>query len=93
MQHGFHGGKHKRSIGILSPKGWETRQGIRQQVVLAGNIVKEGMKILKEQAPTENALAVKCSISQVLVIGQPNNFVRNSLRVSTMEKSSFPMVV
>ena len=37
--------------------------------------MKEGMKILKEQVPTENALAVKCRISQILVIGPHVKFM------------------
>ena len=39
-----------------------------------GNIVKGGMKILKEEVPTENTLAVKSSIGQILVIGPHMKF-------------------
>ena len=39
-----------------------------RQVVIAGNVVKGGMKILKEEVPTEDTLAVKSGIGQILVI-------------------------
>ena len=73
-----------------------TRQGVRERVVLAGNIMKEGMKILKEQEPMENALAVKRRISQILVIGPHVKFTTTKQhRVKLFEgfKSSFSMVV
>ena len=55
---------------ILPPKGWETRQGIRERVVIARNVMKGRMKVFKEEVPTENALAVKRSVSQILMIGR-----------------------
>ena len=52
----------------MPPKGREMRQGVFDRVVIAQNIMKAGMEIFKEEAPTENALAVKRSVSQILMI-------------------------
>ena len=45
------------------------RQGIRERVVIARDVMKGRMKVFKEEAPTENVLAVKRSVSQILMIG------------------------
>ena len=42
--------------------------------MLARNIIKSGMEILEEEAPTEDVLTVQCSVSQILVISPDVKF-------------------
>jgi hypothetical protein len=61
-------------------------------------MLNSGSKVLNVESPTEDALRIEVVVDKIVVIRvdrdlTPYNNERNSVRVATMESSSFSIVV